>query len=224
MVEIGGIIQQLKAELSPFGARLVAVSKTRTAEEILPAYDAGQRIFGENYVQEIAEKRVGLPSDIEWHFIGHLQSNKVKFLAPFIHCIHTVDSMRLLKEIDKQAMKEDRIVSCLLQVHIAREETKFGMNSRETLELLNDPLLASLKHVRITGLMGMATNTTDEDLIRQEFRSLRNLFDAVKTGRPGFTELSMGMSSDYKIALQEGSTLVRIGSSIFGERDHSLSK
>jgi PLP dependent protein len=202
--------------------QLVAVSKTHPVEKIQEAYHAGQRIFGENKVQELTGKYEALPKDIQWHLIGHLQSNKVKYIAPFVSLIHSVDSLKLLQEIDKQAKKYDRVIDCLLQVHIASEETKFGFSAAEVLELLASGAIASLTSVRIIGLMGMATLTESEVTIRTEFISLRNLFMTIQAMAlpPNITmkELSMGMSSDFEIAVEEGSTLVRIGSSIFGSR------
>lgn len=219
--------QQVLSRLQPYNAKLVAVSKTKPAADIAAFYAAGQRIFGENYVQELTEKQAVLPADIEWHFIGHLQSNKVKFIAPFVHTIHAVDSLKLLQEISKQAAKQSRIIHCLLQVHIAAEETKFGMDEQELQQLLDaytaDP--SAFSSVRIAGMMGMATNTTNEAQIRKEFHQLRQLFGSVKTtyfnNEAYFKELSIGMSADYTIALQEGSTMVRIGSLLFGERNYS---
>ncbi len=205
---------------------LVAVSKTKPVEDILELYNLGQRDFGENYVQELVEKHEQLPKDIRWHFIGHLQSNKVKYIAPFVHLIHGVDSFNLLKEINKQALKNNRVIDCLLQVHIAKEETKFGFDIPE-LKQLHDTSTGSvheLKNVNIIGLMGMASFTTDEDLIRKEFEELKKCFDAntqLSTLNFKLSTLSMGMSSDYKIALQEGSNMVRIGSLLFGERNYS---
>jgi len=219
--------QEVLDRLKPFNARLVAVSKTKPVEDIAAFYAAGQRIFGENYVQELTEKQTLLPADIEWHFIGHLQSNKVKFITPFVHTIHAVDSLKLLQEINKQATKHQRVVHCLLQVHIAAEETKFGMDAQELQQLLQtyqaNP--SAFAQVRIAGMMGMATNTTNETQIREEFHQLHELFGSVKTtyfnNEPYFKELSIGMSADYHLALQEGSTLVRIGSLLFGERNYS---
>lgn len=213
--------------LHPYHARLAAVSKTKPVEDIAAFYAAGQRIFGENYVQELTEKQALLPADIEWHFIGHLQSNKVKFIAPFVHTIHAVDSLKLLQEINKQAAKHQRVIHCLLQVHIAAEETKFGMDAQELQQLLQtyhaDP--SAFSQVRIAGMMGMATNTSNETQIREEFHQLHKLFGSVKTtyfnNEAYFKELSIGMSADYHLALQEGSTLVRIGSLLFGERNYS---
>ena len=205
-------------------AILVAVSKTKPAEDIQALYDLGQRDFGENYVQELTEKQALLPKDINWHFIGHLQSNKVKYMAPFIHLIHGVDSFGLLKEINKQALKNNRSIACLLQVHIAKEETKFGFDGHELDNLLNSNFdeLNELKNVRICGLMGMASFTEDNDLIKNEFSYLKQLFDKVsstcKIQLSIFNILSMGMSADYKFALDAGSNMVRIGSLLFGSR------
>ncbi|NSL91040.1 YggS family pyridoxal phosphate-dependent enzyme [Chitinophaga sp. Mgbs1] len=215
------------SQLAPYNARLVAVSKTKPVEDIKAFYEAGQRIFGENYVQELVEKQAQLPADIEWHFIGHLQSNKVKYMAPFVHTIHAVDTLKLLQEISKQAAKHQRTINCLLQVHIAAEETKFGMDRQELQQLLeywaaNAP---QFSHVRIAGMMGMATNTTNETQIREEFHQLHQLFGSVKStffnNHDYFRELSIGMSADYTIALEEGSTMVRIGSLLFGERNYN---
>jgi hypothetical protein len=201
-------------------ATLVAVSKTKPVEDILALYDLGQRDFGENYVQELIEKYDQLPKDIRWHFIGHLQSNKVKFIAPFIHLIHGIDSMKLLTEINKQALKNNRIIDCLLQVHIAKEETKFGFDEHELNKL---PELPELKNIRIVGLMGMASFSDDMHLVRSEFKFLKDLFDQHSkrsTFNFQFSTLSMGMSADYSIALEEGSNMVRIGSLLFGERNY----
>jgi pyridoxal phosphate enzyme (YggS family) len=210
-----------------YHARVVAVSKTKPAADILALYEAGQRVFGENYVQELTEQQASLPSDIQWDFIGHLQSNKVKYIAPFVSMIHSVDNLKLLREIDKQAAKAGRVIDCLLQVHIAREETKFGMDEGE-LDGLLQVVAASpgdYRHTRLCGLMGMASNTQDQLVVRPEFHFLRTLFEQVR-GRyfsraPSFREISMGMSGDYLVALDEGSTLIRIGSLLFGPRDYS---
>jgi PLP dependent protein len=203
---------------------LVAVSKTKPESDIKEAYDAGIRDFGENKVQEIADKHPSLPSDIRWHMIGHLQRNKVKYIAHFIHLIHGVDSFKLLKEIDKQGKKVDRVISCLLQIHIAKEENKFGFDENELDEMLSSPEIHQLNHVRIIGLMGMATNTEDENIVRKEFQGLKELMESLKKKdlpqNFHLRELSMGMSGDYKIAQEEGSTMVRIGSAIFGERSY----
>jgi pyridoxal phosphate enzyme (YggS family) len=202
---------------------LVAVSKTKPIEDLREAYDAGIRDFGENKVQEIQEKQTLLPADVRWHMIGHLQSNKVKYIAPFVHLIHGVDSFKLLQEINKQGRKIDRIIPCLLQIHIAEEETKFGFDRAELDEMLNSKAFQDLTHVRVSGLMGMATFTEDVDQVRKEFRGLKQLFEELKTRKlPGFVqlkEISMGMSGDYLIAQEEGSTMVRIGSAIFGSRN-----
>ncbi len=209
-------------KLAEKNARLVAVSKTHSPERIMPLYLRGQRIFGENRVQELQQKYETLPEDIEWHLIGHLQSNKVKFIAPYIALIHSVDSPELLKEINKQASKNNRIIDCLLQFHIATEESKFGLSEQEAADMLSSPEFDEMKNVRICGVMGMATFTDDQTLIRSEFRHLKSIFDALKTRFfekvPWFCEISMGMSGDWEIALEEGSTLVRIGSLLFGNR------
>lgn len=211
----------LQTELKEKGVRLVAVSKTKPATDIQALYDLGHRDFGENYVQELSEKAAQLPADINWHFIGHLQSNKVKYIAPFVHLIHGVDSFRLLQEINKQAVKNNRIIDCLLQVHIAREETKFGLDEQELRQILEEPALSQLNNVRVRGLMGMASFTDDQDAVRSEFRYLKELFQRLspKFGS-AFNELSMGMSSDYNIAVEEGSTMVRVGSLLFGARSY----
>lgn len=206
----------------PTNVRLVAVSKYQPEEFILDAYSAGQRIFGESHAQELRLKHEHLPKDIEWHFIGHLQTNKVKYIAPFIAMIHSVDSFRLLEEINKQAAKAQRTIPCLIQVHIAQEETKFGFTPEECVEFFAQKEWQQFKHIKIKGLMCMASNTEDEDRIKNEFRSVHELFLYIKNNllddKDGFTECSWGMSDDYPIAIDEGSTLVRIGSLIFGER------
>ena len=210
------------ATLAPNHAHLVAVSKTKPEADIMILYHLGQRIFGENKVQEMAAKYEALPKDIEWHLIGHLQSNKVKYIAPFVSMVHSIDSLKLLSEIDRQAKKNNRTIRCLLQIHISDEETKFGLDEREVDELLSDPSFIALKNIEIVGLMGMASHTTDTSKIESEFVRLQKLFVSLKShyflNKPTFSELSMGMSSDYLIALQHGATLVRIGSDIFGER------
>ena len=208
---------QLKTELDSKGVKLVAVSKTKPVKDILELYNIGHHDFGENYVQELVEKAKQLPADIRWHFIGHLQTNKVKLIAPFVQLIHGVDSLKLLKEIDRQAEKYNRVIDCLLQVHIAQEETKFGLNETELNELLNEAT-EKIQYARICGLMGMASLTDDMGKVRREFQYLKTLFDKLRVpGSPPHI-LSMGMSSDYKIAIEEGSTMVRIGSLLFGER------
>ncbi|MEJ5963253.1 YggS family pyridoxal phosphate-dependent enzyme [Pedobacter immunditicola] len=221
-MSIADNLLKYKKELEDSPAQLVAVSKFHDANEIMEAYNAGQRVFGENIVQELVEKQAVLPQDIEWHLIGHLQSNKVKYIAPFITVIESVDSEKLLTEINKQAAKNNRVIDCLLQVYIADEETKFGLSFDEVVELLRSDSFQNLKNVRIIGLMGIASNTTSEKQIRDEFQELRVLFEGIKLSffrkEDSFKELSMGMSADYKIAVEEGSTMVRIGSSIFGKR------
>lgn len=215
-------IIKLKKEIESVNVKLIAVSKTKSNEEILEAYHAGQRIFGENQVQELVEKQETLPKDIEWHLIGHLQSNKVKYIAPFINLIHSVDSLKLLLEINKQALKNNRVIDCLLQIHIADEDTKFGLDFDEVIELLRSDEFIELKNIRITGLMGIATNTENEKLIKEEFYELKTLFDGIKLSyfrkEDSFKELSIGMSADYMVAIGQGSTMVRIGSDIFGKR------
>ena len=213
------IINELKGK-----ATLVAVSKTKPVEDILELYNLGHRDFGENYVQELTQKYEQLPKDIRWHFIGHLQSNKVKYIAPFVHLIHGVDSLSLLREINKQAAKNSRVIDCLLQVYIAREETKFGLDEHELNELIGSLPAQQLTNIRITGLMGMASFSNDSDLVRSEFKYLKALVDKhfpSTTNNPQPATLSMGMSADYRIAVEEGSNLVRIGSLLFGERNYS---
>lgn len=211
---------QLKLEL-PKTVTLVAVSKTKPIADILEAYNTGQRIFGENKVQEMVQKWEELPKDIKWHMIGHVQTNKVKYMAPFVSLIHGVDSLKLLKEINKQAEKNDRVISCLLQIHIAKESTKFGLNENELNALITSEEFNILKNIKINGLMGMATFTPDEHQIEKEFATLKSIYDRLKKvemNNFNLNTLSMGMSGDYKIAISEGSTMVRIGSSIFGSR------
>lgn len=214
-------IQYLKANL-PAQVQLVCVSKFHPITTILEAYNAGQRIFGESKVQELTEKQAQLPADIAWHFIGHLQSNKIKYIIPFVSLIHGVDSPKLLVEINKEAEKQGCKVNCLLQLHIAQEETKFGFSKEELLAFVQSEIYKQLKSVTICGLMGMATYTDNTELVREEFCGLKNLFDELKSSifstNESFKELSIGMSDDYKIAIEEGSTMVRIGSAIFGPR------
>jgi pyridoxal phosphate enzyme (YggS family) len=214
-------LQKIQYSL-PQGVKLIAVSKTRTNEELLEAYNAGQRAFGENKVQELLRKQAELPEDIEWHLIGHLQTNKVKAVLPYVHLIHSVDSFKLLKIINREAVQLSKKENCLLQVHIAREETKFGFFREEILEMINADEFSELKNVNIKGLMGMATFTENQDQIRQEFRSLRSIFEELKDNyfkdNAELKELSMGMSDDYPIAIEEGSTMIRVGSKIFGPR------
>lgn len=222
MTAIQKNLRELLTELDGTGVQLVAVSKYHPVEMLQEAYDAGQRIFGESHVQELDEKEKVLPKDIEWHFIGHLQTNKVKYIAPYVSLIHAVDTLKLLKEINKQAAKVDRVIDCLLQVHVAKEETKFGFLPDELRELLNGNEWKELNNVRIRGLMCMATNTDDSLQIHREFHEVKVLQDELKDHHfqndSMFNILSMGMSDDYQIAIEEGSTMVRVGSKIFGER------
>ena len=215
-------IQHLEYQLAGTSARLVVVTKTHPVERLREAYAAGARRFGENRAQEMAEKQPQLPPDVEWHLIGHLQTNKVKYIAPFVHTIQSVDSLRLLQEIDRQAARHGRVIQCLLQFHIAQEDAKTGLALPEAEALLTAPEYQALQHVRLTGVMGIATNTADETQLRQEFRQLHDYFQYLKTkcfaADAGFCEISMGMSGDYPLALAEGSTLVRVGSAIFGSR------
>ncbi len=208
--------------------RLIAISKTHNVHEIKKVYDEGVRDFGENKVQELIQKAPLLPNDIHWHLVGHLQTNKVKQIAPFISMIHSIDSYKLLQEVNKQAEKNNRIIDCVLQIYIAKEETKFGLDREEAEALLTSMQTDGLKHVRITGLMGIATFTDNADQVREEFKSLKSFFDKLKityfAKEPYFKELSMGMSGDYTIAIEEGSTMIRIGTAIFGERDYSAQK
>ena len=216
-------IQEIRNHI-PANVKLVCVSKFHPESAVLEAYEAGERIFGESRVQELLDKQPNLPADIHWHFIGHLQTNKIKYIVPFVDLIHGVDSLKVLKEIDKQAEKAGRVVSCLLQVHIAQEETKFGFSAGELAEMLESDEFREMKNVVISGLMGMATLTDNSSQIRQEFRKLKVLRDEIKqlyfTLNNSFTELSMGMSDDYLIAIEEGSTMIRIGTSIFGVREY----
>lgn len=218
---IAEALSNIKSEI-PEAVTLVAVSKTKPSDDIQVAYDSGHRIFGENKVQELVGKHEELPKDIEWHFIGHLQTNKVKYLAPFVSMIHAVDSMKLLKEINKQAKKHDRVISCLLQFHIAQEESKFGLDLEAAQDIFSSNEFIELQNISVVGVMGMATFTDDKEQIRDEFRTLENYFNVVKSHffkyNDAFEHLSMGMSGDYKIAIEEGSTMIRVGSSIFGAR------
>ncbi|MGZ3778532.1 MAG: YggS family pyridoxal phosphate-dependent enzyme, partial [Mucilaginibacter sp.] len=215
-------IKSLKKETDIIKVTLIAVSKTKSPDEIMEAYHAGQRLFGENMVQELVEKYEQLPKDIQWHLIGHLQSNKVKYIAPFISMIQSVDSIKLLQEIDKHAQKNNRVIDCLLQAYIADEETKYGLGFDEIIELLRSEEFSALKHVRIRGLMGIATNTDNLKQIKDEFYELRTFFDGIKQSYfrkdNTFDILSMVMSSDYKIAIEQGSNMVRLGSTVFGQR------
>jgi len=212
-------LHHIKSAL-PSGVTLIAVTKTHPVEKLMEVYNAGHRIFGENKVQEMCDKYEALPKDIEWHLIGHLQSNKVKYIAPFVSLIHSVDSLKLLQEINRQALKNGRVIDCLLQIYIAAEETKFGLSFEEAEELLSCEAFQQLRNIRITGLMGMATNTEDQAQVRNEFRSLKAFFDRLKPSYPALSIISMGMSSDYHVAIGEGSTMIRVGSSIFGNRNY----
>ena len=218
-------IQRIQQELAPSSARLIVVTKTRSIPELQETLDAGVIDFGENRVQEMVEKQALLPANIQWHQIGHLQTNKVKYIAPFVHLIHSIDSMKLLVEVNQQALKNQRIIPCLLQIYIAQEESKFGLNQDELLQLLHDPIFATLKHIRIVGLMGMASFTENVGQVKKEFESLKTLFEFLKSNQIGestglvrWEEISMGMSGDYLVAAELGSTLVRVGSAIFGPR------
>jgi len=208
---------QIKQSL-PASVTLVAVSKTKPVADLMQAYNAGQRIFGENKIQEMVEKYEQMPKDIAWHMIGHVQTNKVKFMAPFVALIHGVDSLKLLEEINKQALKNNRIIDCLLQIHIAEEETKFGLNEAELIELLQSDTFKNLQNIKVIGLMGMATFTENQSQIRKEFNHLKTIFDQFKIQNSSFKILSMGMSGDHQLAIECGSNMVRIGSSIFGGR------
>jgi hypothetical protein len=208
----------------PENVTLVAVSKTKPVSDLMEAYDAGQRIFGENKIQEMADKWEQMPKDIQWHMIGHVQTNKVKFMAPFVSLVHGVDSFKLLKEINKQALKNDRVIDCLLQMHIAKEETKFGLDKEELSSILDSSVFQEMKNIRIRGLMGMATFTDNQDQVKKEFFYLKSIFDLL-LNRDAINHvstlpiLSMGMSGDYKLGIECGSTMIRIGSSIFGSRN-----
>ena len=212
-------LNSIKADL-PAHVTLVAVSKTKPIEAISEAYSAGQRVFGENKIQEMTEKWQQLPKDIEWHMIGHVQRNKVKYMAEYVSLIHGVDSLRLLKEINKQAKKHNRVINCLLQMHIAEEDTKFGLDQEELQQLLVDESFAALENVAIKGVMGMATFTDDQNQIKREFTTLQQTYSTLQNKLPDISILSMGMSGDYKIAIEAGSTMIRVGSSIFGSRNY----
>ncbi len=221
-MSIAANIESLQVDLNPIGVTLVAVSKTKSNEEIMEAYQAGQRLFGENMVQEMVEKYEALPKDIAWHLVGHLQTNKVKYIAPFVSMIQSVDSLKVLKEIDKHAAKHNRIIDCLLQVYIADEGTKFGFDHAELIEMLRSDDFQGLQHIRVRGLMGIATNTDNEKVVKEEFYELKMLFDGIKASffrkEDTFDTLSMGMSSDYSLAIEKGANMVRLGSTIFGKR------
>ncbi|MBL3656200.1 YggS family pyridoxal phosphate-dependent enzyme [Fulvivirga sediminis] len=223
-MDIKNNIKEFQNYLSDKSCRLVAVSKTKPTELLQEAYNEGVRIFGENKVQELTDKYEALPKDIEWHMIGHLQRNKVKYIAPFVSLIHSVDTFKLLKEINKQGAKSERVISCLLQIHIAKEETKFGLSEEELSEIINSEETKAFENIKIVGLMGMATFTDNKDQIRKEFQYLKNLFDKTASlalpENIEMQELSMGMSGDYSLAVEEGSTLIRVGSAIFGARNY----
>jgi PLP dependent protein len=224
-MQIAETLALLRNEI-PHEVKIIAVSKTRTVRDIQDAYNAGQRVFGENRVQELILKQPVLPHDIEWHLIGHLQTNKVKFIAPFIQLIHSVDSLKLLAEINKEAAKANRTINCLLEMRIATEETKYGLSVRDAAQILKSDEYHRLGHVNVIGVMGMATFTEDTGLVKQEFIKLQNIYNNLKTqffsNNNDFKELSMGMSGDYKLAIEAGSTMVRIGTLIFGERSYTL--
>lgn len=223
MTSIQTHINELKASI-PKNVSIVAVSKTKPNSMLLEAYNAGQLDFGENYVQELVDKQKSLPTDIRWHFIGHLQSNKVKYIAPFVYLIHSVDSFKLLVEIDKQAKKNNRIIDCLLQIYIAQEETKFGFDRTDCFNMLESDSFKALKNIRICGLMGMASFTAKEEQIEKEFATIKQLFDDIKESNlltSSFQHLSIGMSSDYLLAIKHGSNMIRVGSMIFGNRNYN---
>ncbi len=213
-------IKKFKAEI-PENTTLVAVSKTKPKEDILEAYETGHRVFGENKIQEMTEKWGELPKDIEWHMIGHVQRNKVKYMAPYVNLIHAVDSLKLLKEIEKEAKKNDRNINCLLQIKIAEEESKFGISVDKAKEILSSEAFQQMTHVKVVGLMGMATLTENVEKIRKEFRFLKTTFEDLKKEYPSLNILSMGMSGDYQLALDCGSNMIRVGSAIFGERNYN---
>ena len=210
----------------PSNVTLIAVSKTKPVSDLQEAYDAGQRIFGENKALEMRDKHQVLPNDIQWHFIGHLQTNKIKYIAPFVTLIHAIDSLSLLEAVNKEAVKNNRVIDCLLQFHIAQEETKFGLDIEEAKALLESDSFKDLKNINIVGVMGMATFTDDADQVRNEFKNLKNIFDTLKENyfrdKDSFKEISMGMSDDYPIAIEEGATMVRVGSKIFGARNYNV--
>lgn len=217
--------QSIHARLNDQQVSLIAVSKTKPNEDLMELYSLGQRAFGENYVQELVDKAASLPKDIQWHFIGHLQSNKVKYIAPFVHLIHGVDSEKLLQEINKQALKQGRVIDCLLQVHIAEEDTKFGFDETSLMEFLQSGRLANYSNVTIKGLMGMASFSDNQEQVQKEFKQLKKCFDLAKNSIGATcTILSMGMSGDYELAIQEGSNMVRIGSLLFGARNYPAAK
>ena len=222
---MGEQIKNITSSL-PTTTRLIAVSKTKPTEDIQEAYNAGQRVFGENKALEMRDKHEALPKDIEWHFIGHLQTNKIKYIIPYVSLIHSIDSLNLLKEVNKEAAKKERRVDCLLQFHIAQEDTKFGLSYDEAVQLLSSEEYKQMENIRIVGVMGMATFTDNSDQVSAEFGSLRTIFDRLKkeyfSSVESFCELSMGMSDDYPLAIEQGSTLIRVGSAIFGKRNYNI--
>lgn len=213
-------LNHIKSQL-PEHVTLVAVSKTKPVSDLQEAYDAGQRIFGENKIQEMVEKHEQLPKDIQWHMIGHVQRNKVKYMASFVNLIHGVDNLKLLKEINKQALKHNRVINCLLQIKIASEDTKFGMTTTEAMAILNPKVLNDLKNINIVGLMGMATFTDNQEQLAEEFKTLKDFHEQLKPKYPKLQTISMGMSGDFPLAIDCGSTMVRVGSSIFGARNYT---
>lgn len=220
ILSISQNLKKIKASI-PKDVTLVAVSKTKPVSDLMLAYDAGQRVFGENKIQEMAAKWEEMPKDIEWHMIGHVQTNKVKYMAPFVSLIHAVDSIKLLKEINKQAKKNDRIIDCLLQIKIANEESKFGLSEEDAKALISSSEIKQFENIRIIGLMGMATFTTDQDRLKQEFNYLKDIFENFRRTHSQLEVLSMGMSGDYPLAIEHGSTMIRVGSSIFGARNYA---
>lgn len=219
-MNIASNIKKFTSELGP-EISLVAISKTKPYDAVMQAYEAGHRIFGENKIQEMTDKWENLPKDIEWHMVGHVQTNKVKYMAPFVSLVHAVDSLKLLKEMNKEAKKNNRIINCLLQIKIAEEESKFGIAAVEAREILNSAQYKEMENVKVTGLMGMATFTDNETQVKKEFQYLKTVFDDLKKDNSSLNTLSMGMSGDYELAMECGSNMVRIGSSIFGERDYN---
>jgi len=222
-MDIAKNIEKIKSTL-PEGIKLVAVSKTKPNDLILEAYHSGHKIFGENKAQELTRKHEELPEDIEWQFIGHLQSNKTKYIAPFVSMIHSIDSFKILKTVNKEARKNNRVIPCLLQFHIAEEDSKYGLTEADVIEILESESYQNMEHVSIVGVMGMATFTDDTEKVRMEFRKLKSIFEKLKENyfadKPEFKEISMGMSDDYRLAVEEGSSIVRVGSKIFGERNY----
>jgi len=222
-MDIAKNLEKLRSDL-PEGVKLIAVSKTKPNDAILEAYQTGHRMFGENKAQELIRKQPELPGDIEWHFIGHLQSNKVKYIAPFVSMVHSIDSFKILKTVNKEARKNDRVIPCLLQFHIAEEESKYGLTEADAREILESEAYKNMQNISVAGVMGMATFTDDSEKVRKEFKKLKSIFNELKKNyfadQPEFKEISMGMSDDYPLAVEEGSTIVRVGSKIFGARNY----